>query len=1116
MAAQNKIKKRTRKDSDTAELLSRLNASTREHVLKQPAFKKMLDKLSKEISSLAITAPNEATISSHMELKLYGLLKDVFNCEFLPDKETQVNTVRHVKKGRLDSRVGALVVEYKHHTKLVTPSDQKKALGQLENYLKSMTSGAGQTLTGILTDGKLAQVIEAENSEILSCIPLKPLCSEHLEYFVRHALMLEQTALSPENLVKDFCSFSNPIAINLAKSLLETFKASATARSNMLFKEWQVLFRLAHDDVSKQQAIIDRKKALAATLNITILPGDNESEYEALFALQTAFAIIVKLIALKVISSIRQGHGEVSFLSMAKSDDSALQSKLFRLEEGDIFREMGFANLLEGDFFAWYCTPGQWSPVVAKSVREIFGTLSKYEDQPLFKGSEGIKDFLKDLYMNIIPDKVRHSLGEFYTPPWLADHVLKSCIKRLKNKTDFRFLDPCCGSGTFITAAIRNVLSNSGKKADNQTKLTMVLKSVKGIDLNPLAVLTARINYFLNLSHLVADNDRFEIPVYLGDSSNVPTRSEKKGVICVSYKLGTLKGPLEISLPESAISDVTAFSESMTDIEQHIKNHDEKAIVDTLWKLSSKKEAKKRVSIKANLALLAKDLVDLEKQSWNGIWARIITNFLTTACLGEFNIIAGNPPWVDWKNLPTGYRTTISELCIDRALFSGDGVTGGINLNICALIANVSADNWLSADGILAFLMPDTLLFQKSYEGFRRLGLSGGRQLYFQHIDDWTRAGHPFAPVQQRFFTYIISEKKQDYNNGITVDQYVKLQNSKTTKIKPLKEYHNCIDYKKISHVFDIKKQRAFTASKSCNAFSLAADYNEQTMFSHVAGKCNYSGREGIEFYPQELFLLNVLGGLTDGKVRVRNYQNTKSKHKIARQDRLLETCFLHPLVKGTQISRFSLEQSEFVVPFPYEVGSRSPLGRKQLTKASKLLMSYLQEHEIVLRSQTSYNEKIIGEKHVNEFYALARVGMYSYGEHFVAFRDNTKWGAVVVSSLETPWGEKKRPVFQNHAVTISQRPDGTFISRDEAHYICAILNAPLVAQYILKSSDSRSYKIRPPIKVPTYDSHNPLHRRLCSLSKKAHKYSKNQNVMKKLDAELDAVYLEMLHTLCA
>jgi hypothetical protein len=55
--------------------------------------------------------------------------------------------------------------------------------------------------------------------------------------------------------------------------------------------------------------------------------------------------------------------------------------------------------------------------------------------------------------------------------------------------------------------------------------------------------------------------------------------------------------------------------------------------------------------------------------------------------------------------------------------------------------------------------MPEPLIFQQSYEGFRSLPIQN-KNLYFQQFDDWTKSGHPFAPVQQPFLTYIISSKK--------------------------------------------------------------------------------------------------------------------------------------------------------------------------------------------------------------------------------------------------------------------------------------------------------------------------------------------------------------------
>ena len=127
-----------------------------------------------------------------------------------------------------------------------------------------------------------------------------------------------------------------------------------------------------------------------------------------------------------------------------------------------------------------------------------------------------------------------------------------------------------------------------------------------------------------------------------------------------------------------------------------------------------------------------------------------------------------------------------------------------------------------------------------------------------------------------------------------------------------------------------------------------------------------------------------------------------------------------------------------------------------------------------------------------------------------MAFRDNTKWQAAVVEPVVTPWGEKKHPVFQNHAVTICEKPNSGFISIDEAHYICAILNAPVVCRFMMSSSDSRSFKIRPPIAIPEYDGENEKHIALSNLSKIAHTCHKDEVKMQEIDTELDAAYLAL------
>ena len=141
--------------------------------------------------------------------------------------------------------------------------------------------------------------------------------------------------------------------------------------------------------------------------------------------------------------------------------------------------------------------------------------------------------------------------------------------ERLIETKDLKALDPCCGSGTFITRLIGKVIKQNEDKTD---LLEIILNSVKGVDLNPLAVLSARVNYFINISHLLDESSQLEIPIYLGDASYVPEEYSLGGVKCFRYSIQTLKGSLEVVLPKSIVSNNFKFSTVMTDIELHIKN----------------------------------------------------------------------------------------------------------------------------------------------------------------------------------------------------------------------------------------------------------------------------------------------------------------------------------------------------------------------------------------------------------------------------------------------------------------------------------------------------------------------------------------------------------------
>ncbi len=1052
----------------------------------------------RKISNEAKNALNEATIENCFECELFAFFRNVFEplgFEYNPKKEVKIATKIHKSKGRADTVIGGLVIEFKQPSTLSNKNQVCKAIDQISDYLLGLDFEGD--LVGFITDGVKCCFVTKNGKEILS-ENLSVLSFEQLDRLIQSIIGLKLTALTSKNLVENFCDYTDEndgIAFSLVKALYYNLLNDITPKTQMLFNEWKELFNLAHDDISKQQAIIDRRSSLENLIGIKF--SENDEEYTALFALQTLYAIIVKIVAYRVLSIVRYKESLIDFESLIECDSEALRCQLALLEEGAVFRNYGITNLLEGDFFSWYSSKEQWSTDVALKIADIFKVLNRYSDKAVLNTQKSSYDFFKELYQSMMPPAVRHALGEYYTKQWLASQVFNEALN-LITISNWKGLDPCCGSGTFITVMIDKVLEET-KNESKEKRLHEVLSRVKGIDLNPIAVLTARVNYFLNISYLIENQEELEIPVYLGDSSYVPEKCVFDGVGCIKYSINTLISPINILIPISMVENPFVFSKVMTNIERYIKALDIEGVYQCL--ISIVKSEELTDLIKKEIYRLSSVLVDLEKRRWNGIWARILTNYLTTANLGKFDIIIGNPPWVDWKSLPSGYRNKIKSLCISRKLFSGDKVTGGINLNICALISNVVAENWLSDKGVLGFLMPEPLISQQSYEGFRNLYLSDGSRLYFKKFTNWTKAGHPFKPVTQKFLTFYMTKEPMDYTSGIDVDWFISRQ----------KNFDNCEMLPlPLDECFDVQKGIAATCHSTKNFFVYVDSRKQLKEFMSVAGESEYIGREGIEFYPQEMMIFEESGlPSTQTCTSLRNIQIKKSKYHIPQTIELLETKYLHPLIKGVDIFPFHINLSGYIVPFPYdERNTRVPIQLNELIHTAPMLATFYQKHKDLILSQTAYNERIIGKE--GEFYKLARVGAYSFAENYVVFRDNTRWGASVISFVDTSWGGKKRPLFQNHAVSICEDSKGNFITLDEAYYICGIMNTPVAFQYVLNSSDSRSFPIRPRLYIPKYDGDNLLHRRISKLSKIAHQKYNDEKIIKRIVLQLNSLYIEI------
>ena len=128
-------------------------------------------------------------------------------------------------------------------------------------------------------------------------------------------------------------------------------------------------------------------------------------------------------------------------------DNDHFYSLLSDLEDGDYWRKYRISNSLEGDFFSWY-TNERSGKALASSIQGIARELLKFEPATAIVKPEAIKDLLKQFYTTLVDEQIRHDLGEYYTPDWLAQRVLNSI--GYTGSLSATVLDPACGSGTFL------------------------------------------------------------------------------------------------------------------------------------------------------------------------------------------------------------------------------------------------------------------------------------------------------------------------------------------------------------------------------------------------------------------------------------------------------------------------------------------------------------------------------------------------------------------------------------------------------------------------------------------------------------------------------------------
>jgi SAM-dependent methyltransferase len=155
---------------------------------------------------------------------------------------------------------------------------------------------------------------------------------------------------------------------------------------------------------------------------------------------------------------------------------------------------------------------------------------------------------------------VRHDLGEYYTPDWLAEYMLR---QKMDIDADDMVLDPGCGSGTFLVEALQLKIDESDD--DPEELISRIPEEVVGFDIHPLAVMIAKANYVAAIRDLLQyRRERIQLPVYLADS--VLFDEELRDTQTLDG--AEVRGPIRIAggeyyLPQKAIENPQDFDEAL-------------------------------------------------------------------------------------------------------------------------------------------------------------------------------------------------------------------------------------------------------------------------------------------------------------------------------------------------------------------------------------------------------------------------------------------------------------------------------------------------------------------------------------------------------------------------
>ncbi len=1051
----------------------------------QPAKFRSQPSLDEIVSQSAIVLADQiqkaaAWAKSEMDLQVEvaGALKDFARMAKIKPLEGHHNVT--IATGRPDSVYGSVIVEYKDPGTLSPNNDaapNKAVIEQLKRRFYDMNREERRnwsSMFGVGTDGKYFIFLRFRLDKWTDEEPV-PVDRDSTRRFLWALYNLGQKGRPylPEYLHGDFGSDSD-LARTGVLALYEEITNTKEPKAEVFFSQWKILFgEVCGYDVENVSEKLN-KLAEAYVVKGNLRPAN------LLFAVHTYYALLVKLVSLEIVYFYQLRNMPRHFERLLEaSNPSKLRKGLEELElRGGIFHQLGITNFLEGDLFSWYLAV--WTEPIQKLVRRMLEKLDEYNPGTISEDPSESRDLLKKLYQQLFPKSVRHDLGEYYTPDWLAEHVLNEL--GYEGDPDKRLLDPACGSGTFLVMAINRIRrwydQNREKCSyDEGGLLERIQKNVVGFDLNPLAVMAARTNYLLAVRDLLPHVGRLDIPVYLCDSILTP-REYGKLFDAQGNVMPGLEEAKEIK--RTSVGRILVPAELVKDRELIGKYsellHDALARGDTFEDFISTCDQEGLPTKSANIhKLLYRQLQALEGEKKNRIWARIIRNSFAPIFEGVFDFIVGNPPWVNWDSLPADYRDDTKDLWFETGLFSlsgKEGRLGGAKKDISTLMLYVAVDSYLRKAGSLAFLITQTIFKTKGAgDGFRRFryGSSGPRMHVFR-VDDFA-SFNPF-------------EDASNWSSAVFLERDKETKPPVPYYVWELKEGVSPADVvpEKYRKQLSVRLEEAWPVDKLRPTSPwITGEPEKLSVLSKAIGPSKYKGSAGVTTWLDGVFWVTILREV-GADILVENLPEL-AKTGLPKVQASVEKTLVYPFLEWDKIGKFRAVPSHHII-VPQDPAKRIGYDYSWMRKHAIKTFEYLQRFEDKLRKRSGFRRYFAED---DPFYSVYNVGSHTFAPIKVIYRT---MGSDIRAAVLEPVKDRflgLRPVI--HKNTVISVPVHT---HEEAHFLCAILNSAIVTEiansYAVRGGKSfGSTNLLGYVRIAPFDAETALHRQLAELSVEAH-----------------------------